>query len=261
MRTNFILGVVLAAAMLSFVCGGCNDPMYGLTLRQQNDLHQWESEGVQRVAKKDTHTASLLGLVLGIGSFYTDQVALGVVDLLVWPLSAAWDSPLAAKRANQINYEATKLAWQEKTGRVAAFITRRSTSTGPIACDVRVVRVSDASVVASASGSGSRYELGKMTDEMVKKFKDESLKGKSITVASLRNRGEAKGGRAMADEVADKLMGSLVNTQWFNVKERLDLTSILSERDLESANLVKNPAVKEKLAGISYIVIGAVTLH
>ena len=55
-------------------------------------------------------------------------------------------------------------------------------------------------------------------------------------------------------------LGHFLVAKWFDVKERIDLSSLLSERDLESAQLVKNPEIRKKLAGIGYIVIGGVTI-
>ena len=86
------------------------------------------------------------------------------------------------------------------------------------------------------------------------------IKGESIAVVSLRNRSSTDHGRTVADELADKLTGDLVSLDWFKVKERLDLRAILDEKDLEKAAIVKNAAVKKKLANIKYIVVGGLTV-
>jgi len=251
---RFTVSGALVVAMLAVVfCQGCTDVNMGLSSSQQADMQRWQADGVDRVVVKDTETSSYLGLVFGVGSFTTGQPVWGVVDLLLWPLSCAWDPVLAAQNANRINYEATRVAWEKQTGQVAVG------GAGGIACDVRIVRVSDASVVASASERGSPGRLEAMATVIADELKDDGIKGGSITVATLRDRGGTAKGRAVADEVADKIMGALVKTKWFDVKERIDLTSILSERDLESAQLVKNPEIQKKLAGITYIVIGGVS--
>ena len=248
-----VKGPIIAAVLAAMLCQGCTDINRGLTPTQQDDMTRWKADGVDRVVVKDTEESSYLGLLFGIGSFYTEEPGWGILGLLTWPLSAAWDPMLAARNANRINYEATKHAWAKKTGQVPGR------GIGRVACDVRIVRVSDASVVASASGQASSGRLAEMATTMAAELKDESIKGGSLTVVTLRNRGGSEKGRAIADEVADKIMGALVKTKWFDVKERLDLSSILSERDLESAQIVKNPEIRKKLAGISYIVIGGVS--
>ena len=254
-RQLTVNGSIIATILAAMLCQGCTDINRGLTPAQQADMKQWKADGVDRVVVKDTEESSYYGLIFGIGSFYTREPVWGVVDLLLWPFSAAWDPMLAARNANRINYEATKQAWEEKTGLVAG-----GAGAGLVACDVRVVRVSDASVVASASAREPSGKLEDLATLIAKELKDDDLKGGSITVATLRNRGDSEKGRAIADEVADKIMGALVKTKWFDVKERIDLSSILSERDLESAQLVKNPEIRKKLAGIGYIVIGGVTI-
>jgi curli biogenesis system outer membrane secretion channel CsgG len=86
------------------------------------------------------------------------------------------------------------------------------------------------------------------------------IKGESIAVVSLRDRTGTAPSRVVVDELADKLAGALVDTGWFDVKERIDLRGILTEKDLDTAGVVKNEDVKKKLAGVKYIVIGGVTV-
>lgn len=129
-----------------------------------------------------------------------------------------------------------------------------------VTCDLRVVRVADASVQASATGQASSDKLGDLGRTLAGKLKEGSLpKGESLAVVSFRNRSETPIGKTLADELADKVTGGLVETGWFQVKERINLRAVLDERVLESADIVKSSHVQEKLAGIKYIVIGGVT--
>jgi hypothetical protein len=77
-----------------------------LNSRQDRELHQWEREGVA-VEDKNTTAATLLGLLPGVGSFYTGQIGLGVVDLLLWPLSIFWDTVSGYQGAQVKNWEAS----------------------------------------------------------------------------------------------------------------------------------------------------------
>jgi hypothetical protein len=64
--------------------------------------------------RKNAAAAGILNLLPGFGNFYlafgTDQggqTAIGFVNLLTWPLSAAWGVPQAAIDANTINTQYT----------------------------------------------------------------------------------------------------------------------------------------------------------
>lgn len=104
-------GVLLAGVVFS---GGCADPHYGLRKWQIADLRSWESEGQHVVEEKKPETATALGFFLGFGGFYTNEPVLGVFDLLVWPWSILWEPWIAPALANEINYEATKHAWEHR---------------------------------------------------------------------------------------------------------------------------------------------------
>jgi hypothetical protein len=157
--------------------------------------------------------------------------------------------------------------WAENGGSMNVKVTIRrgqeaATGRGTrVSCDVRVVRVSDASVVASASGHAASDSLMALATALAEKLKEGMMvRGERIAVVTFRNRGGGARGRALADEVADKLSGALVNTRWFDVKERIDLQAVADQKALESTDLVKNPDVKQRLAGVRYIVIGGITV-
>ncbi len=113
MRSSIYTMVLL---VLLFGTMGCTDPMYGLRDVQKTDIRIWEEQGIEIVKEKDPAKATRLGFFIGLGSFYTDQPVLGVVDLLTWPLSIMWEPWIATAEANKINYEATKDAWMRKNG-------------------------------------------------------------------------------------------------------------------------------------------------
>jgi len=134
-------------------------------------------------------------------------------------------------------------------------------SKSEVSCDVRVISVTDGSLIASATGHASTNRLADLAKALADELTDSApVKGKSLSVASLRNRTGSVIGRAVTEELGDKLTGALDKTNWFDMKERIDLRSILDEKDLETAGIVKNPDVRKKLAGIKYVVIGGVTV-
>ena len=130
-----------------------------------------------------------------------------------------------------------------------------------VSCDLRAVRVSDGSIIAIASGRGTSGRLEDLAAATVGQLQ-EGLTGfgKPIAVVSLRNRSGGDCGRIVADELADKVTGGLVRVGRFDVKERVDLTALLAERDLDSAGIVRNEEVRRRLAGVDYVIIGGITV-
>jgi len=130
-----------------------------------------------------------------------------------------------------------------------------------IAVDIRLITVSEGTGVAAVSGEAPNNKLDVLAKELAGKLREDMVvKGESIGVVSLRNRSGTNQGKIIADELADKIQGALIDTGWFDVKERIDLRAILDEEDLDTAGIVKNENVKKKLAGVKYIVIGGITV-
>ena len=132
---------------------------------------------------------------------------------------------------------------------------------GTVSCDVRIIRVSDGTAVGEAGGRCQADDLQSLAKALVGKLKDDMLvRDETIAVGSLRNRSGGEAGKIVADEVADKIAGALISAKWFEVKERIDLRGLLEEKDLETAAIVQNPKLKQKLGGIKYLLIGGVTV-
>ena len=175
------------------------------------------------------------------GQFYVDGVRLGEMPLFTgsfWfprQIKAIWGGP--------------------------ASVGHKDHATEVISCDLRIILVSDGSGIANATGETTADKLDVLTKGLTGKLKEGMvIKGESVAVVSLRNRGSTSRGKVVADELADKVQGALIDTGWFDVKERIDLRGLLDEKDLETAGLVKNESVRKKLAGVKYIVIGGVTV-
>ena len=106
--------VLMIMVLTCVVCSGCSDHMYGLRAHQKTNLRDWEAEGQEIVVEKKPETATVLALFIGLGAFYTDEPVLGVVDLLLWPISPLWEIWIVPANANKINYQATKDAWERR---------------------------------------------------------------------------------------------------------------------------------------------------
>ena len=70
---------------------GCHD----LTRQQREDILHWESEvkelghpEIRYEEVKSPTKAAWLGLLPGVGGFYTHRPGLGVAGILCWPISA-----------------------------------------------------------------------------------------------------------------------------------------------------------------------------
>lgn len=113
MRGSTKVTVVVLLGCVVFT-GGCADPYYGLKKWQIADLRTWEAEGQPIVVEKKPETSTALAFFLGFGAFHTHEPALGVVDLLFWPCSILWEPWIAPALANEINYEATRHAWEHR---------------------------------------------------------------------------------------------------------------------------------------------------
>jgi hypothetical protein len=102
-----MLCMLSLCSVLAAVMNGC-----GLSARQREDVSRWEAEAAQfghPEAKYeeylDASTAAGLGfLPFGIGGFYVYRPGLAVSGILCWPLSITWLPAVAARSANQYNY-------------------------------------------------------------------------------------------------------------------------------------------------------------
>ncbi|HOD80467.1 MAG: Curli production assembly/transport component CsgG [Planctomycetes bacterium ADurb.Bin126] len=129
-----------------------------------------------------------------------------------------------------------------------------------VTCDVRVVAADQGSAVANAHGETTSDRLDALAKALAGKLREGVLiKGESIAVVSLRNRSKTSQGAGIAEELADKLQGALIDSGWFDVKERIDLRALIDEKTLESADIVRQAGVKQRLAGVKYIVLGGVS--
>ena len=137
-----------------------------------------------------------------------------------------------------------------------------ATYTTIVTCEVRLVSVADGSIIASSTNYDELADLDDLADDLADDLEGgKAIKGKAIAVASLRNRSETDQCKQIADELLQKIEGELVSQGYFSVRERLELRSILDEKDLESSSVVKNPKVQKKLAGVDYLLLGGVSVR
>jgi hypothetical protein len=75
----------------------------GLNSFQKQEYQAMEADGVL-VKEKNTTTGALLGILPGGGSFYAGEAGLGVLNLLMWPVSILWDPISGYNGAESDNY-------------------------------------------------------------------------------------------------------------------------------------------------------------
>lgn len=95
----------LIAAVALATCAGCAS---GLNSQQKAELKYFEANG-HIVTEKNPGTATALGLLPGGGSFYVGEYGLGVLNLLLWPVSIIWDPISGYEGAQMLNYQATRV--------------------------------------------------------------------------------------------------------------------------------------------------------
>lgn len=99
---NVVLGLSLFVSMI-----GCAS----LKVSERYEYTKLESRltsaGLEPEKIKDPTLAGALNVLPGIGNAYIGQWGLFAVNLLLWPISAAWGVPQAAVDAKTMNKQAT----------------------------------------------------------------------------------------------------------------------------------------------------------
>ncbi len=95
---------LVALTAIFFFLVSCATPLSSL---QKQEYKAFEEHKVL-VEKKSPGTGAVLGLFLGMGSFYAEEPGYGIVNLLLWPFSILWDPISGSEGAKAINYHATK---------------------------------------------------------------------------------------------------------------------------------------------------------
>ena len=95
-------GLKSTILMMSVAIAGCTT----LTPQQKTEYTLME-QGNVLVTEKNPTTGAWLGLLPGGGSFYSREPAVGVLDLLLWPLSVLWDPVVGFEMSKKVNYDLT----------------------------------------------------------------------------------------------------------------------------------------------------------
>ena len=102
-RNIFILLVLVITLSNSFLL--CE--AYDIVDRLNEDYNTAIKAGCEDKIVKKPGLAAGLGILPGGGSFYTGNIGVGVLDLLLWPFSVLWDPFVAHGKAKERNKFAT----------------------------------------------------------------------------------------------------------------------------------------------------------
>lgn len=100
MKTKSLLTLALVTSLTT----GCAS---GLNSMQKREYQAFKYSNVL-IEEKNPTTGAALGILPGGGSFYAQETGLGIVNLLLWPVSVLWDPVSGYQGAMEINYGITK---------------------------------------------------------------------------------------------------------------------------------------------------------
>jgi hypothetical protein len=93
-------------SILLFTLSAC---VSGLNSIQKQELNEVKySRPDIYIEEKNPAVGTMLGFILGGGSFYTGNIGAGIASLLLWPLSIFWDPINGYNGAMEQNYTVTK---------------------------------------------------------------------------------------------------------------------------------------------------------
>ena len=112
---------IIALISCVIIATGCAS---GLNSIQKREYTAMKNDGVL-VKEKNPSTGVALGFLPGGGSFYTRHPGLGVVNLLLWPLSILWDPVSGHEGSMAINYDLTKYNLKREKGKEIAALDKK----------------------------------------------------------------------------------------------------------------------------------------
>ena len=101
-RLRSIAARIIVPLVMVFAISGCST----LNSKQKVEYDQMK-QGSALIEEKNPAAGAALGILPGFGAFYARQPVVGVVDLLLWPVSILWDPIIGYEGSKKINYDMT----------------------------------------------------------------------------------------------------------------------------------------------------------
>jgi hypothetical protein len=128
---------------------------------------------------------------------------------------------------------------------------------GSLACEAKLVRVSDGRVLCQVSGITRQKNIDLLCEELAEQLKDQAPRGRGggLAVATTRNRRESKLGRTLAEKMTQSLQRELSFNSAFGMAKMLDLNGMVREDLKDVPLLLRDAEVRAELRGVKYVVL------
>lgn len=126
-----------------------------------------------------------------------------------------------------------------------------------LACEARLVRVTDGRVLCQVSGLARIDQLGLFAEALAEELKSQmpDEHAGELAVATTRNRRQSQRGALYAQEMNQYLFRELSFDSPFGVARELDLTDLVGEEKMDVSRIVFDPEVQVELRGVRYVVL------
>lgn len=94
----------LLFTLFLFVLSSCAG---GITREQKREMVAYKAKGMYK-QEKNPMVGALLGGLPGGGSLYAREYGIAIINVLLYPVSAAWDPISGVQGSERINYYATR---------------------------------------------------------------------------------------------------------------------------------------------------------
>lgn len=113
---SFLALLLLAASI------GCTT----LTPQEKVSYDLMKNDNVLIEVKKPK-TGAWLGVLPGFGAFYAREPLVGIIDLLLWPISIFWDPVVGYEMSKKINYDLSRSSLQREQGKALTGLENQRT--------------------------------------------------------------------------------------------------------------------------------------
>ncbi|MBN1942610.1 MAG: hypothetical protein JW849_04870 [Phycisphaerae bacterium] len=128
---------------------------------------------------------------------------------------------------------------------------------GYLACEARLVRVSDGRVLAQACGFAAQKHLDQCAESLAEQLKAKLPPGRKgeLAVATTRNRRESEPGQALAKKMTLYLQREMSFNSPLGLVKEMDFNGLVREDMKDVSYILRDPDLAAELQGARYIVL------